>query len=215
MIHKHIKFKRNAWPQRDFPPGPEYVCVCVCAWKGGGGSGGAEWDQEEGLVDFNWKISPASEETAKSHPWSNFDKKKKSTFLLPCAHFIKRAQTNLSFTLNCYIWAAHLMMILSRLSRPRVFISVFPLNSHCAATGSGMVSSDRVSPYLCLLLWLVWQKPINTTLPPLYLFLHLTLQKERKKDSYSAKAHKAAWLGLTFFCASSPIFLFCLNSLHT
>lgn len=182
------------------------MCVCVCAWKGGGGSGGAEWDQEEGLVDFNWKISPASEETAKSHPWSNFDKKKKSTFLLPCAHFIKRAQTNLGFTLNCYIWAAHLMMILSRLSRPRVFISVFPLNSHCAATGSGMVSSDRVSPYLCLLLWLAWQKPINTTLPPLYLFLHLTLQKERKKDSYSAKAHKAVWLGLTFFLCLQSYF---------
>lgn len=53
------------------------MCVCVCAWKGGGGSGGAEWDQEDGLVDFNWKISPASEETVKSHPWSNFDKKKK------------------------------------------------------------------------------------------------------------------------------------------
>lgn len=44
------------------------MCVCVCAWKGGGGSGGAEWDQEDGLVDFNWKISPASEETVKSHP---------------------------------------------------------------------------------------------------------------------------------------------------
>lgn len=30
VIHKHIKLKRNAWPQRDFPAGP--VCVCVCMW---------------------------------------------------------------------------------------------------------------------------------------------------------------------------------------
>lgn len=44
VIHKHIKLKRNAWPQRDFPAGPESVCVYVSVgvveeWSGMGSRG--------------------------------------------------------------------------------------------------------------------------------------------------------------------------------
>lgn len=58
-----------------------------------------------------------------------------------------------------------------------MFFSVFPLTLPCAAASPGTVPVDQVSLCLCLLLWLAWQKPINTTLPPLHRLLALILKK--------------------------------------
>lgn len=67
-----------------------------------------------------------------------------------------------------------------------MFVSVFPLTLHRVAAGPSTVPVDQVSLCLCLLLRLAWQKPINTTLPPLYLLFPLI----PKDDSCFAKAHK-------------------------
>lgn len=146
------------------------------------------------------------------------------TLFLFCS--IKHAETFLGFTLNSVIclsffffkcnlgcsscdyletWALCLCM----------FVSVFPLTLHCAAAGLGTVPVDQVSLCLCLLLWLAWQKPINTTLPTLSLLLRLTFQEKKRREDYScsAEAHINFFPLLFFYCLI--FFLLGWNSLHT
>lgn len=127
------------------------VCVCV----GGGGRRKVGWDKGDGISKLQLENFPASEETLKSHPPSDFinthtapvlcrfHKTCRDTFGF-CPKF-----TDVFFFLSgcssCdYLetWVLCLCM----------FVNVFPLTLHCAAAAPGTVPVDQVSLCLCLLL---------------------------------------------------------------
>lgn len=126
MIHKHIKLKRNAWPQRDFPAGPEFVCACVRGWWWKSEVG---WDQGDGISELQWGNFPASEETLTSHPRLDFTNIHSTPVLCP---FYKTRLDIFGVYPKFtdvfgvfFIWPAHLVIIWRPGSFACVCLSVF------------------------------------------------------------------------------------------
>lgn len=158
-----------------------HVCVCVCV------RGRVGWDQGDGISKLQLENFLTSKETLKNLPRSPtsvlcpFRETHSDIFALNpvrcllvffppffgCVFYLADSSRDYLET-----WSLCLCM----------FVSVFPLMLlRCATAGPGTVPVDQVSLCLCLLLWLAWQKPINTTLQALPPSSSRPLWKKKKR----------------------------------
>lgn len=118
------------------------------------------------LEKFNRKTSLHSRGDAWMSPPSDFNKPFQYFQLLNQIHCLKKSNGSSCDYLETWILCLYM------------FVDGSPPTLCCVAAGPGPVPVDQVSLCLCLLPWLAWQKPINTTLPPLYLLFRLTRKKK-------------------------------------